>query len=297
MLSPTIPLQAKWLREKLLTEALKRSVTVALGVGAEREGYPEKVGHEARVAIERGIAKVKLVGAEEAIKKASRTCQDVEVVISSNPEAKIVEVLANGEVNAVVRGTLSAKKVMSELKRLFNIDVIHRIALLETYNGTAFLLAPVGIDEGNDVDDKMRLVEGGIKLLSVLGISPFVAILSGGRLEDYGRSFLVDETLNQAEELVKRIRRDLRIEAHHYGILIEDAVKSSNLVIAPNGMMGNMIFRVLTLIGGGRAFGAPVIDILPKVFVDVSRAMDSYLDSITLSAALVNMLHSSSHTM
>jgi len=66
-------------------------------------------------------------------------------------------------------------------------------------------------------------------------------------------------------------------------------VKSATLVVAPNGMMGNMIFRVLTLIGDGGAFGAPVMDVLPRVFVDVSRAMEDYTDSILLSAALASL--------
>jgi len=54
-------------------------------------------------------------------------------------------------------------------------------------------------------------------------------------------------------------------------------------------MTGNVIFRVLTLVGGGGAFGAPVVDVLPRVFVDVSRAMEDYTDSISLSAALVSL--------
>jgi predicted methyltransferase MtxX (methanogen marker protein 4) len=43
------------------------------------------------------------------------------------------------------------------------------------------------------------------------------------------------------------------------------------------------------LIGGGGAFGAPVMDALPRVFVDVSRAMEDYTDSILLSAALASL--------
>jgi hypothetical protein len=43
MLSPSIPLSSEWLRERLWREALKKRATIAIGVGAEREGYPEKV--------------------------------------------------------------------------------------------------------------------------------------------------------------------------------------------------------------------------------------------------------------
>jgi len=290
MLSPTLPLKASWLRERLLNEALRRTVTVAIGVGTEREGYPEKIGREACRAIEHGIADIKLVGTKEAIEKALRVCGKAEVIVSQRPEAEIVRMLVDNEVNAAIRGTLSAKRVIAEIKRAFTLEKLHRVAILETHDHIAFFFAPVGIDEGNDVEDKMRLIEGGIKLQRALGIKTIIAILSGGRLEDYGRSPLVDETLNQAENLVKKVKEELRVEVYHQGILIEDAVKRATLIIAPNGMIGNIIFRVLTLIGGGGAFGAPITDILPKIFVDVSRAMENYLDSIALSAALANLV-------
>ena len=289
MLSPSIPLSADWLRGRLYSEALRRKATVAIGIGAEREGYPEKVLRDARRAVEKGMARVKVVGLDEVVEKLSRQCDGVELVPSCRPEAELVEMLLKGEVDAAIRGTLSANKTLRELKRSFGLEKVHRVAILETPQRTAFLLAPVGVDEGNDVDDKVELARGGVALLRALGVRPVVAVLSGGRLEDYGRSPLVDESLRQAEVVVERIRRELGVEAYHQGILIEDAVKSATLVIAPDGMTGNMIFRVLTLVGGGGAFGAPVMDVLPRVFVDVSRAMEDYTDSISLSAALVSL--------
>ncbi len=150
----------------------------------------------------------------------------------------------------------------------------------------------MGIDEGENVEDKIRLIEGGVKLQKLLGIKPIIAVLSGGRLEDYGRSPFVDELFEEAERVVRVARERVGEEIYHQGILIEDAIKKASMVIAPNGVIGNIIFRVLTLIGGGNAFGAPIIDLMPKVFVDVSRAMKSYLDSILLSVALTNLLSS-----
>ncbi|MEM2213456.1 MAG: methanogenesis marker protein Mmp4/MtxX [Candidatus Nezhaarchaeales archaeon] len=290
MLSPEIPIRADRLRERLLREATKRRVTVAIGIGLEREDYPGKVLRDSKKAVEQGLAYVKIVGSEEAVGRISKLCDSaVEVIATREPESTIVEMLAKGEVEAVVRGTLSANKTLRELKRVFELKRVHRVAVLETPDHTVFFLAPVGVDEGNDVEDKVELVKGGVRLLRALGVRPIVAVLSGGRLEDYGRDAMVDETLRQAEVVVDRVRRECSIEAYHQGILIEDAVKCATLVIAPNGMTGNIIFRVLTLIGGGGAFGAPVVDLLPKVFVDVSRAMENYIGSILLSAALANL--------
>ncbi|RLF23151.1 MAG: hypothetical protein DRJ68_00410 [Thermoprotei archaeon] len=289
MLSPIPPIRADWLRAKLVEEASKRRVVVAIGIGLEREDYPEKVCRDVQRAVESGVAEVRVVGDKEAIERARRVYSDINAVTSRYPETELVNMLVNGEVDAVVRGTLSARKVIAELKRAYTLERLHRIGMLETYSHEAFFFAPVGIDEGNDLHDKVKLVEGGLRLHRALGLTPIVAVLSGGRIEDYGRSSEVDEMMDQAEELVKQVRERFGVEAYHQGILIEDAVKRATLIIAPNGIVGNIVFRVLTLIGGGGAFGAPVVDLLPRVFVDVSRAMSNYFDSIALSAALANL--------
>lgn len=265
-------------------------MAVAIGVGLEREGYPEKILSDSKKAVERGLADVKVVGDEKAIGKISKLCgAAIEFIATREPENTLVEMLLRGEVEAAIRGTLSANKVLRELKKAFKLEKLHRIAILETPDHTVFLLAPVGVDEGNNVEDKIELIKGGVKLLRTLGIKPIVAVLSGGRLEDYGRDAMVDEMLKQAEMLVDKVKKECGVDAYHQGILIEDAVESATLIIAPNGVIGNLVFRTLTLVGGGGAFGAPVVDVLPKVFVDVSRAMKGYLDSILLSIALVNL--------
>jgi predicted methyltransferase MtxX (methanogen marker protein 4) len=75
--------------------------------------------------------------------------------------------------------------------------------------------------------------------------------------------------------------------ATHYEILIEDAVKHCGLVIAPDGISGNLIFRTLALIGGGQSHGAPVVNI-DKIFVDTSRASPNYTNALLLAAALLD---------
>ena len=258
-------------------------------MGIERKSYPKKIAHEASKAVEQGIAEIKIVGVKRAIQEVEYIDCGIEFIVTDEPESEIVSMLIKGEVDAVVRGTLSARKAMVEIKKAFSLDKLHRVAILEAHDHTVFFLAPVGIDEGENVEDKVRLIEGGVKLQKLLGIKPIIAVLSGGRLEDYGRSPLIDELFEEAERVVRVARERVGEEIYHQGILIEDAIKKASMVIAPNGVIGNIIFRVLTLIGGGNAFGAPIIDIFPKVFVDVSRAMENYLDSIVLSAALANL--------
>jgi predicted methyltransferase MtxX (methanogen marker protein 4) len=57
-------------------------------------------------------------------------------------------------------------------------------------------------------------------------------------------------------------------------------------VIAPDGITGNLIFRTLALLGGGRGHGAPVVNI-DRIFVDTSRASADYTNAIMLAKSLV----------
>jgi predicted methyltransferase MtxX (methanogen marker protein 4) len=104
-------------------------------------------------------------------------------------------------------------------------------------------------------------------------------------MEDLGRSDRVDRTLAEAE-LVARLARDAGVRAEHRGILIETC-RGDDLIVAPDGISGNLIFRTLMLLSGAMGFGAPVI--MEPVFVDSSRARKSFVGPIILASALVAM--------
>jgi predicted methyltransferase MtxX (methanogen marker protein 4) len=74
--------------------------------------------------------------------------------------------------------------------------------------------------------------------------------------------------------------------ATHCEILIEDAVETCGLIIAPDGISGNLIFRSLTFLGGGHAHGAPVVNI-SRIFVDSSRASLNYANALLLAVSLL----------
>lgn len=197
----------------------------------------------------------------------------------------LIASLKRGEVDASVRGTLSSTKVLDEIKGAFSIRQIMRTAILEDVRGKQFMLAPVGIDEGVDRASRLELVEATLRYFSRLGWDFDIGILSKGRPEDWGRSQEIEFSLKDGEWLVDKLRRDGR-KAEHFSILLEDAVSKSDLVVAPDGVSGNLIFRAMHFIGGGKAFGAPVVN-LPKVFVDTSRAKCDFADSVLLAAGLV----------
>jgi putative methanogen marker protein 4 len=197
----------------------------------------------------------------------------------AHPEQALVDDLMAGRIDAAVRGTLPANATLKALKKAAGVDHLERIALLETVSGKKFLLAPVGVDEGWTVEEKLELIRKGRNIAKKFGLPEKVGILSGGRLGDIGRHRMVDASIAEAEE-VARLG-----DAVHCEILIEDAVETCGLIIAPDGISGNLIFRTLVLLGGGHGHGAPVVNI-SRIFVDSSRASPNYANALLLAASL-----------
>jgi putative methanogen marker protein 4 len=204
----------------------------------------------------------------------------VEIIEHPCPEQALIDDLMAGRIDAAVRGTLPANSTLKALKKAEGVDHLERIALLETVHGKKFLLTPVGVDEGWTVPEKLELIKKGREIAKKFGLSKKVGILSGGRLGDVGRHPQVDASMAEAE-LVARLG-----DAEHCEILIEDAVETCGLIIAPDGISGNLVFRTLTFLGGGHGYGAPVVNI-SRIFVDTSRASPNYANALLLAASLL----------
>lgn len=199
---------------------------------------------------------------------------------SASPEQALAEDLASGAIDAAVRGTLPANATLKALKTAMGVDHLERIALLETAGGRQFLFAPVGVDEGWTVAEKAELIRKGLAIAKKFGLPEKAAILSGGRLGDIGRHRLVDASIADAEEVARLTG------AEHCEILIENAIESCGLIIAPDGISGNLAFRTLVFLGGGHGHGAPVVNI-SRIFVDTSRASPNYTNALLLAASLL----------
>ncbi|HVP94121.1 MAG TPA: methanogenesis marker protein Mmp4/MtxX [Methanoregulaceae archaeon] len=245
----------------------------------------KKIGIGALDDIKKVIASIRKSGHGKEIivyckpGRVSDNAGDIAYHESMCPEEDLVEDLRSGMLRAAIRGTLPANSTLSALKRVFGVDHLERIALLETADGKKFLLAPVGVDEGWSVGEKVIFVKKGREIAGKFGLTERVAVLSGGRIGDVGRNARVDQSLADAE-LVARLSG-----AVHREILIEDAILDSGLIIAPDGISGNLIFRTLTFLGAGKGHGAPVVNI-DRIFVDTSRASPDYVNAIMLADSL-----------
>jgi len=197
------------------------------------------------------------------------------LIESNEPESEILNYLGKELISCVVRGSLGSSKFLQSLKTSLKISEIARLALLETYKGQQFFFGPVGIDECNNIKTKKIFIEKAIKILEGLNLKPKISILSGGRVGDLDRNPDVDKTINEAKELVDIFKLEHpKLEINHNEILIEKAINDkSNLVIAPNGISGNLIYRTLVHLGGGKAYGAIYMGI-EYIVIDTSRVGD-----------------------
>jgi len=214
-----------------------------------------------------------------AAREGAAGIPDTRLMLSDNPESALVEALMEGTIDAAVRGTLPSNATLRALRQATGVDHLLRIALLSTRGGQRFLLAPVGVDEGWTVEEKVELVERGRGYLATFDLPGEVAVLSGGRHGDIGRHPAVDRSIAEAE-LVARLTG-----AVHREILIEEAIRTAGLILAPDGISGNLIFRTLVHLGGGHAHGAPVVNI-DRIFVDSSRASPDYANALFTASKL-----------
>jgi putative methanogen marker protein 4 len=271
-----------------------KSANIGIGLG-NSEKHNLKLLTTSKEFLEYYSAKIFFFGNQIAIdhikknKNSLKKKLEIELINSEKPEDEIFNFLNNGMIDAIVRGNLSSSSFLKNIKKSFDINQINRLALLETYNGEQFFYGPVGIDECNSIDNKIKFIQKAIKVLDSLQIIPKVSVLSGGRLGDRGRDPLVDKTINIAQEVVhylQKLNPDLQI--NHDEILIENAInKQSNLIIAPDGISGNLIYRTLVHLGGGHAYGAIYMD-LKKPIIDTSRVgkISEIKGAFTLALAL-----------
>ncbi len=222
-----------------------------------------------------------------AARLAEKSCR-VSVGGYEDP-ALMVRDLIDHKIDAAVRGALGSLEVLNELKRQFGIKEVRRTAVLENSSGKPFLLTPVGIDEGRTVSARVELVKATAAYFLPVGWKLSVGVLSKGRAEDSSRGREIRKSLSEGEEIARTLASQ-GIPAKHYSILLEEAVRESDLVVAPDGVTGNLIFRSMHFVGSGVAYGAPVLNI-PEAFVDTSRSKADFSDAVLMAAGLAAAQH------
>jgi len=217
------------------------------------------------------------------VERSVEAMSGYDITIYDDPEL-LAEDLANGKIDAAIRGDMSSSVLLPIIKKKLGLKALERIVFMELLNGKMIIMAPVGIDEGWTDEQRMELARKSVKMAERVGLGTKVAVMSGGRCEDVGRCKAVDRSIESARHVAKTLK-DEGYDAYHSQILIEEAVNAADILIAPEGITGNIIFRTLHFIGGAKALGAPIVN-SDKVFIDTSRVKTDYTDSIALALRL-----------
>ncbi|MDR0900180.1 MAG: hypothetical protein LBM26_00810, partial [Methanobrevibacter sp.] len=212
-------------------------------------------------------------GANKNILTASEIAnenKDLEVKIAKSDE-ELIAAFKDKTIDVVVRGSLNSSNIIKSIKELTNLHtndapIISRASYIKKENegkkGYEFLIGPVGIDEGNTIAERVELGVESAKFMKKLGKTPKIAILAGGRKEDLGRNETIDKSIKDSEEIAIMVEKELskqefKFSIKNYYILIEKSIKDkNNIIIAPDGISGNLIFRSLVLLNFCPSYGA-----------------------------------------
>ncbi|MFO8018343.1 MAG: methanogenesis marker protein Mmp4/MtxX [Promethearchaeia archaeon] len=277
--------------------AKKKGKAKMIGIGAG-------TNHEQNVKLLTAInefinefnSNVSIFGTQEAYndltnkkKLYSKNEEKISIIADENPEKKILSNVNEKKIAGAIRGGLPSHTFLEVLKHLYQMQETYRLALLETNDGYDFFYGPVGIDECGTFKEKKDYITYSFVEFNKIDISPNISVLSGGRKMDVGRDQTVDKSLQTAENLVSYFQKESPdLEIYHDEILIEKAVqRQSNLIIAPEGISGNLIYRTLVHLGGGKAYGAIYMG-LDDVIIDTSRvgAKSEIYGALVLALAL-----------
>ena len=139
------------------------------------------------------------LGENENIIKASNELNeidDLEITLVKT-EDELIEAFKNPEIDAVIRGSLKASKVIKAIKEFKSDKTINRTTYINTEDDERFskdyefLLAPVGIDEGKNIEEKVTLAIQAANFIQYLGKKPKIAILAEGRKDDFLKNWII----------------------------------------------------------------------------------------------------------
>ena len=254
------------------------------------------------------------LGENENIIKASNELNEIDDLEISlvKTEDELIEAFKNPEIDAVIRGSLKASKVIKAIKEFKSDKTINRTTYINTEdeegfsNNYEFLLAPVGIDEGKNIEEKIILAVQAADFIQYLGKKPKIAVLAEGRKDDLGRSERIDESLISSDELTNRLIETFKeldnfdndsdeisknYSIKNYYILLEQAIEDGyNIILANDGIFGNIMFRTLVLLDKWPSYGAVTLGI-DEIFIDTSRdqTVEGYVRSLKLAYNLAKL--------
>ena len=273
------------LREHYFEIARKSKSHIAIGIGNKPE-MQKKCITAVRKAEELGIGNIVVVGS--SLNNVKKELNGIEFYESNDPEEHLINLLRSKKIQGAVRGGLSAGKTIAVIKKLYGIDKLLRIGPIDVSRQRTFMLGPLGIDEGINLDEKIDLIKCMMSITEKLEIKPRIAVMSLGRNEDMGRNDTVDRSIYDAAGLMAYANKNRIMDViYDTEILLENLDKiKANCILAPTGYIGNIMYRCLVHLGCGHSYGGYICG-LPDAFIDTSRGgyVEEYITAIAMAKA------------
>lgn len=234
-------------------------------------------------------ADIVLVGPE-----AIKDIEGFEKVIDDNPEEKIASMLANDEVEGIVRGTIDDFMALEAYEKLTGEKYTISPGLMEDPLGRQFFLSPASNPEAWDKEGRLKIAEGIGAFVKEWGIEPKIAVFTGRRHDTYPRKKdikegvdgILNKTYEDAEWIVSELKKK-GLNAKNMAIDLNPAVEQGyNVLIPVNGMVGNQIFRVI-LFCGGKILSATRLG-FSRLYEDNSRTEKDYEFHVKWLVAMIN---------
>ncbi len=237
----------------------------------------------------RKYADIVLVGPE-----AIKDVKGFELVIDNNPEEKIASMLANDEVEGIIRGTIDDFTTVEAYQKLTGEKYTFCPGLLEDPKGRQLFITAASNPEGWDKEERLQAAINIANFVKEWGIEPKIAVLTGRRHETYPRKKdiregidgILNKTYEDAEYIVEKLK-EKGFNAKNWAIDLNPAVEAGYNVICPvNGMVGNQMFRVL-LFSGGKILAATRLG-FSRVYEDNSRTEKDFEFHVKWLVAMIN---------
>ncbi|MBU1203204.1 hypothetical protein KKH39_04160 [Patescibacteria group bacterium] len=214
--------------------------------------------------------------------------------ISNNPEKKLVEMLVNGEVEGMVRGTIDDFKTYEVYRKLTGENTLANPVLMQLPNKNKIFIAFVSNPEAWTKEDRFSKALITANMMIGFNIKPRICVLSGVRHDTYKRKRNIksgivaklNKTYSDAQWIVKKLNKE-RLIVKNWSIDSNIAIEEGyNLLIPPNGMVGNQMFRMILASGGKLLIGTKLG--LSHYYEDNSRTEKDFEFHIKWLVAMIN---------
>lgn len=201
----------------------------------------------------------------------------------------VIKLLQEGKVDAIVRGQVKYGEFEKMFKEKYGYGMEGgHCGLMQDFLGRQWFCTSTDPFDKSEVPEyKIDLIEKSVHYMGLYGIRTKVGVLAGDFTFDRGDDRWIDQTIHNAEYVVK-VLADEGYDIKNYAHLIDEAVAECNLIVFINGSQGNFIYRTIYQFGGGLEMAWAVF--VPVPYIETSRYHAEYDTHIIFANAEATLL-------